>query len=210
MVRGPETTTDQVGDAAIAVARQMASCAVTRKPKAVVETLAAKDLASYKVALGKLSPTLSDCSVRSAAEELRSQRLGMSNAMLVGVLSEAELRRTGNWNVPADGNRVAPDVAGYLYSRADQRVVAETASCLAHVEPGRSAVLVASDPGSAGEAKAFAALLPAIGGCLERNVTLTASRPVLRLAMATALYRRSLEPARAIQPVIEGQRAPGR
>lgn len=190
-VRGPETTEVMPDEAAIAAARAMAGCAIGRKPEDVQQALNAADWRTYILATQKLSPVMSRCAGKVAEDGVTRMQIGFGPPTYFGILSEAWLIKKGMPHLDAVAYTTEAPSFAWLSRNVGDSVVFRLADCLAHKEPERVEALVRSKPLSAQEAAGFASIRPVLPTCLDSNVTLNASKTKLRLALATAIYRRS-------------------
>ena len=185
----------QPTDEALAVGRSMARCAVSQHSDKVKVALAAATVDEFLKATRKIKESLEDCMAYGGRNLADFSRFEFGPSSLAGLLSEAMLARNG---MPAlasakyDANAPKLDqMAGSAASLVQLRL----GECLAMTQPAALGAFVASAPSSPQELAAFQALLPAIPTCLDKNVTLKATRSSLRLASAFALYRRTVEPS---------------
>jgi hypothetical protein len=73
--------------------------------------------------------------------------------------------------------------------------LARFGDCVVRALPAQARALVVSEVDSDSEQRAFAALMPALGGCLVQGSQLSFSRPMLRGVIAESLYRLSIAAA---------------
>lgn len=184
----------QPTDDALARGREMAQCVVSRRPKEVTAALQVSNGEDFRRATQKLDGVLSDCipSGRKSADVIE---FAFAPSALAGLFAEALLNRSGASPLaPAKYDANAPKLDWLAGSTASQ-VQLRLGECLAMVQPASVSAFVRSAPSSPQELSAFQGLLPAIPACLDKNVTLKATRSSLRGTLAFALYRRSIEPA---------------
>jgi len=180
-------------DKAVAVGRDMARCLVAEHPAQVKAALALGDSVMFRLAMIKLRDALGNCMTGSSLDTGAFANMQLSPHALAGLLAEAVFSRE---SVPAlvpakyDPNSRKLD---WIAGSASSLVQLRLGECLSKTQPQGVIALVTSDPSSPNEATAFQALTPYIPGCLDKNVTLTATKSSLRLALAFALYRRSIE-----------------
>ena len=191
--RGPEVTEVMPSDAAITAARAMAKCAVEKRPAEVQAALDAADWRSFILATQELSSTMSRCAGKLAGDGVSQVQFGFGPPTYYGVLSEAWLLQKGMRRLEPTTYAAASPSFAWLSRGARDIVVLRLADCLAHKEPLRVEALVRSAPLSAKEKAGFASINPVLPACLESNVTLSATKTKLRLALATAMYRRSAD-----------------
>ena len=185
-------------DAALANARGMMACAVKKKPVEAAQVLSAIDLTGIATVVRRLMPTLQTCMGKAAEREAGSVELGLSTNMLRALMAEAWMRQKGLPSLaPVAYIHTAPG-SDWLSGNLGQKIVLRMADCLAAKEPYRSEAMLYATPGSPEERAAFSALTPVFSSCLEKNVTLTTNRVGVRLALASAIDRRSRQPAPAI------------
>jgi hypothetical protein len=178
-------------DAAIALARATANCVVGKKPADAQIALNAADWRSFILATQKLAPAMSQCVGKVADDGVSQAELGFSAPTYFGVLAEAWVIRNGMRALEPVAYAADTPSFGWLSRGAADSVVLKLADCLAHKEPQRVEALVRSKPLSDQEAAGFASIRPVLPTCLDSNVTLSASKSKLRLALATAIYKRS-------------------
>ena len=188
-----ETTSVASTDAALSRARTTAGCAVAAKPADVQLLLSSQDRASFELAAQRLSDTLGKCAIKGTDRTTSEVRFSFGGSTYYGLLSEAWLMKRGMKHVDPAQYDPASQSAQWLAVDESDWVLLRLADCLAHREPARVEFLARSAPGSLQEAEGFAGIQPILGGCLDSNVTLNATKSKLRLALAGALYRRSLE-----------------
>ena len=155
--------------------------------------LDSRSAAQYAAALARLQPTFNNCATASIRRGDAALTVNTNTAL--GLLAEAWFKTQ-----PAPSlvpTTYVPGTSAADWDNVEQAglVVRRLATCLAATKPGLITPLMAASPGSGDEGTAFAALGPAIPSCLEGGVTLSTSRPSLRLALAAALYRRAYVPA---------------
>jgi hypothetical protein len=95
--------------------------------------------------------------------------------------------------MPVKYNANAPKL-DWMASSGGSLVELRLGECLAETQPNAVGALVGSAASTPQELTAFQALIPYIPSCLDKNVTLKATRSSLRLALAFALYRRTIQP----------------
>lgn len=190
---GPEI---QPTDKAIAVGREMARCAVGRKPDRVRAALDVHDRNEFLTAFNRFSDTVADCFSLSGGAELAVQP-----SALAGMFAEAWFARSGTPTLAASKYDPNAPKLDFMANGPASLVQLRLAECLSSREPDAVKAFVSVKPGSAEEDAAFGAIIPLIPACLDKNVTLKATRSALRLAMAYALYRRMLEPSAAAEAV---------
>jgi hypothetical protein len=194
----PVTGTEvQPTDEAVATGRKMAKCVVSQRPNDVKVALRTTTSEAFDKAVDRFDGTLGDCMIYGGKKLADAAHFEFARSALAGLLAEALLARDGMpMLAPAKYDANAPKLDWIAGSQASL-VQLRLGECLAQTQPAPVSTLVRSTPGSPQEASAFQALVPAIPACLDKNVTLKATRSSLRLALALALYRRSIAPATA-------------
>jgi len=180
-------------DSALKSARIMAACVFKYRPAEVQGLLASENLQAFQTSYKRFKYVIEHCLGAAADADVSTISLTFGTDTMMGVLAEASLLRAPIPAVPAVPLASAPDIAWIRDDRAGQ-VVLNLASCLAATQPASVAALLATRPDSPQEAANFSALAPAIGPCLESNVTLHTKRAPLRVYLALAYYRRLLDP----------------
>ena len=196
---GPTSQMDvQPTDQAIAVARDTARCLVSQHSSDVKAALAVGAQQDFRRAMLRLRDALGNCMSGSAENDADLSNMELAPNALAGLLAEAMFARE-DIPTPAaakyDANAPKLD---WMAGSAGSLVQLRLGECLAMTQPDAVAAFVRSTPSSPQEMSAFQAVAPAIPACLDKNVTLKATRSSLRLALAFALYRRT------IQPVVTG------
>lgn len=187
----------QPTDHALAIGRDMARCEVSRHPEKIDAALRLSDLDEFNRAARKLYDSLADCMVYGTQNVADVSRFEFAPSALAGLFAEAALTRSGMPALTAGKYDPNAPKLDWLATSDASLVRLRLAECLAQTQPGAAAALVGSAPDSAQELSAFQSLVPAIPACLDRNVTLKATRSSLRLVLAYALYRRTIQPAGA-------------
>jgi len=180
-------------DSALKSARTMAACVLKYRPAEVQGLLASENLQAFGASYKRFKYVIEHCLGAAADADVSTISLTFGTDTMMGVLAEASLLRAPIPALPAVPLASAPDIAWIRDDRAGQ-VVLNLASCLAATQPASVAAVLATRPDSPQEAAGFSALAPAIGPCLERNVTLHTKRAPLRVYLALAFYRRTLDP----------------
>jgi len=158
--------------------RNFAICAANRSPAGARALLTSdRHAASYPEALQRFARGHNDCAPGA--------RLRFGGILLRGGLAEALLRgpiRNGGLArlVAYDPSRPAMN--------ADNQSDA-MALCTVREAPGAVEALLATEPGSAGEGAAAAALTPTMTSCLSTGQRLQANRPGLRALLAISAFR---------------------
>lgn len=195
----PVTGTElQPTDKAVATGRSMAKCVVSQRPDDVRAALQTTNPEAFRSAVARFNGTLGDCLIYGGKKLADAAHFEFAPSALAGLFAEALLARNG---IPAlapakyEANTPKLDwIAGSQASLVQLRL----GECLAQTQPSAVSAFVGSAPSSPQEASAFQALVPAIPACLDKNVTLKATRSSLRLALAFALYRRTMGPAAGV------------
>lgn len=180
-------------DAALKSARATAACVVRSRPRDVEWLLAAKDRQAFETSFRRIKYITEHCLGGTADADVSTVTLSYGDDTMMSVLAEASLVRSPVSALPPVPLASAPDLTWVRADRAGQ-VVLHLASCLAATQPARVAAVLATRPDSPQEAAGFAALVPAIAPCLEKDVTLRAKRAPLRLYLALAYYHRAHDP----------------
>jgi hypothetical protein len=192
----------QPSDAAFAAARAMAGCLVRRRPDDVQAMLGASSVGEFMSARAQAGGTFTRCALATASKDVSVIQMSFTPTNLFGLLAEAWLIRKGHPSLPVVPNSTGATSLDWMASDMGRRVVVRLADCLARREPDRSSALVRSEPLSSSEAAALASVTPLIPSCLEKNVTLATNRNGLRLALAAALYRRTVTEQGSAAPAI--------
>jgi hypothetical protein len=180
-------------DSALKSARTMAGCVLKYRPAEVQGLLASENLQAFQSSFKRFKYVVEHCLGAAADADVSTISLSFGTDTMMGVLAEALLLRAPMPALQAVPLASAPNIGWVRDDRAGQ-VVLNLASCLAATQPASVAAVLATRPDSPQEAASFSALAPAIGPCLERNVTLHTKRAPLRVYMALAFYRRTLDP----------------
>lgn len=196
--RGPASQMEvQPTDDAIAVARSMARCVVSQHSREVKAALMVGAADDFRKATKHLNESLGDCMGYGGKNLADFSNMEVSPGTLAGLLAEAMLVREGMPAlVPGKYEANAPKL-DWLAGSPASLVQLRLGECLSMTQPAPVSAFVASPPSSPQETAAFQGLVPAIPACLDKNVTLKATKSSLRLALAFALYRRTLQPVMA-------------
>ena len=187
----------QPTDQALAVGRSMARCVVSARRKDVETALAVSTADDFTKASRKLFESLGDCMAYSSPIVADVSQFQFGPTSLAGLLAEAMLRNGVSPSLaPAKYDANAPKLDALAGSQASL-VQLRLGECLAQTQPDVVAAFVRSQPASSEEATALQAVVPFVPTCLDKNVTLKATRSSLRLALAFALYRRTIQPVAA-------------
>jgi hypothetical protein len=179
---------------AVAAARDMARCIASRRPKDVQAALAVGTQEDFRRAMRRLGDSLGNCLAYSGTNVADASDMQLASHTMAGLLAEALFAGAGALNLtPAKYNANAPKL-DWMASSPAGLVQLRLAECLAETQPTAVAALVTTKPSSPQEASAFQAIVPSIPACLDKNVTLKATRSSLRIALAFALYRRTIQP----------------
>ena len=187
----------QPAEEALAVGRNMARCEVSRHPNQVKTVLDMPNADEFRRVSRKLYESMADCMAYGGKNLADVSHMELGSSALAGLLAEAMLARSGVVELaPQKYDANAPRLDPMAESQASL-VQLRLAECLTYLQPAQVAAIVRAAPKSNAEQTAFSNLVPAIPTCLDKNVTLKATRSSLRLALAFALYRRTLAPASA-------------
>jgi hypothetical protein len=190
----PVMPVELITDANLAGGRAMADCAVKRDDGRVRRVLQTTDGTQFGVSMQALRSTLDRCITDVTIRNAVGADYSAQPMIMVGLLAEALLEKKGVPSlVPAVVNPDAPQL-DWLATSPAGLVQLRLAECLAARHPSEVAAFVSGAPGSPAELAGFRSLAPHIGTCLDSNVTLSAKRAPLKLAMAYAYYRRTLQP----------------
>jgi len=185
---------------AVRVGRLMAACVTKRRPETVAEILSSRNVDQFNVGLKKLQPTMSPCLVTAAGGDAMMTHLRLAPFDLMGWLAEAALVRAPAPVFETVPIAAVPRAPQWITFHPGRLAMMQIASCLAHTQPERAEAIVWSQPGTPQEAAAFAGIMPFLPACLDKNVTLKASKPSLRHVLATALYQRKINPTPVAPP----------
>ncbi|MFS0736408.1 hypothetical protein ABC347_05095 [Sphingomonas sp. 1P06PA] len=196
---------DQTAEAAMATGRAMARCLVNREEKRVMAALETNDgdpaSNSHFV---RLQPQLTSCLGKSV-EGMGSQvAVNLSRATLRGLLSEAWLRKHAPPVMAEQAFDDAAQARAIRTGNPSRDIVSAMADCLVFTAPAESVQLVTSDPASPAEKVAITALVPSLSSCVPKKVTLKTNRTGIRLALASALYRRTVVAPKAETAMLNG------
>jgi hypothetical protein len=172
--------------AALNMARGVAACVEKSAPEKVDALLGTTESAAFEAAWKPVQNKMSTCFYNRVTWDAN---LRMTNNLVRSLMAEARFRRLGAVTLtPVDYASVV-EGSDWITDDAGAKVVLRTADCVAARKPIEAAALLQTVPDSADEKTRFAALVPALGTCLETGVTLKANRPGMRLALASALDR---------------------
>lgn len=194
----PERIEVQPTDEALFVGRAMARCAVSEHRRDVKFALDVSSVEAFRQATQKFSGSLADCLAYSGKDVAAFSQFQLAPHALAGLLAEALLRQEGiPALLPGTYQANAPQL-DWMAASGGSLAELRLGECLAQTQPSAVAALIGSAPSSPQEQAAFQGLMPFVPACLDKNVTLKATRSSLRLALAFALYRRTIrtEPAR--------------
>ena len=182
----------QPSDKAVAAGRKLAHCAVDRRPETAKAALDASDPQSFRAAASRLNGVMEDC--------LKYGEMALQPSAFAGLLAEAWFDRSGAPSLqPIKYDPNAPKL-DFMANGPASLVQLRLGECLASRHPDEVRGLLSAKPGAADEATALGAVIPLISACLDKNVTLQATRTSLRLPLAYALYRRTLNQPPAAEP----------
>jgi hypothetical protein len=184
----------QPDNAAVTTGRKIAACMVARQPSRVDALLAQTNVAGLQAAWKFLKGPAEGCLFNAVEADAD---LFFSSNMIRSLLAEARFQRTGPARLSAADYSSVVEGSDWVTDNPGSKVVLRTADCVAVRKPSETADLLATPPGGAEERAAFAALVQALGTCLEAGVTLKANRTGMRLALASALDRRTRTTAAA-------------
>ena len=187
-------TTIAPADAAFARGRAVARCVVSGQSADVQSVLASRDEASLEAAAQKLSALLGKCAIKGTDRSTSRVELKLGGSTYYGLLAEAWISKRGLRELSSAPYDPGSEALLWLAKDDSDYVLLRFADCLAHREPARVGSLVRSTPMSTQEAADFAGIQPMLASCLDSKVTLSATKSKLRLALAAALYQRSLDP----------------
>jgi hypothetical protein len=194
----PETIDRGVHETRIAL-QQFARCTVKNRAEAVKKYLL-DDVGQQEIA--KLREKALDASCLQGEIGPDDVELRLSGLSLQGALAEQMMAKQGLLSQPIDISTVAPldhsplDAATLHDFDAASRQMIEAedylfrfGECVVRSNVNDSLALLKSQPESAEETAAFTRLMPAFGGCVERNRTITGDKIGLRAAIAYNYYR---------------------
>lgn len=123
----------------------------------------------------------------------KAKGLNIGSALLAGVMAEALLDSQFQPDVPAE--RLGADPQRQPIGARNELEL--MALCTVLNAPKVSSRLFASEPGSAVEGKALAALKPTVNGCLKKGANMNATPPAMRSLLALAAWRIVTTPKKA-------------
>jgi hypothetical protein len=174
--------------AALTKAREVAACVEKSAPDKVDALLGATDVAAFEAAWRPVKSKMSTCFYNRSETDAH---LRMTNNFVRSLMAEARFRRLGPASLAAIDYTSVVEGSDWITGDAGAKVVLRTADCVAARKPAEAAALLGTMPESAEEKTRFATLVPTLGSCLETGVTLKANRSGMRLALASALDRRT-------------------
>lgn len=173
----------------IALGRKTARCLARTESKRSARFVLAGIDVSAQAAYGPIQGMMENCLGKGTDDRIGAAQF--SRRSLQGLLAEALLVQ----GPPLGLQPVAVDQIAYPADLAaesdDNRVVDAMATCLAYTQPAKAEALVRTEFLSAAEKTAFQEMMPALQGCLNRDVTLKANKAGIRTATALALFRRA-------------------
>jgi len=156
-----------------------AICAANRSPRGAARLLAMDfRTEAYTQALRRFALGHNSCTARRTS-------LRFSGSLFAGGLAEQLLREPIGARPLA--LLVAHDPARPAIEARDETEA--MGLCTVRQAPAETQALLATEPGSAQEAAAAAALTPAITACLTRGQAMRLNRPGMRALLALAAYR---------------------
>lgn len=172
--------------AAREASRQFAVCSVALKPESAARLMAMPMTApEWPRLMNRLATD--DCIAKG---EL-SLPVVLFRSSLYEAFYAKEFRDT-----PAGDLKAAAPIdytAGYSSPLPDEAsniiALAQMGDCVARAETAASHRLLISNPGTTSEAEAFSAIIPRLSGCVPEGQTVRFSKPVVKGAVAEALYR---------------------
>lgn len=186
-------------DQALLNARGMMACTVKRRPALTEQLLDTTDVTHFQKLTTELGPTLQKCAGETGNKDAAKTELKFSSSMMRSLIAEASLAQKGLPALAPIAYVATAPGSEWLTGDPGRRIVLRMADCLSAKEPRKVEAILAAPSGSGPEGAAFSALAPTFPACLEKNVTLTTNRVGLRLALASALDRRSRQPALATE-----------
>lgn len=194
----PETIDRGVHEARV-VLQQFARCTVKARADDVQKYLLA-DVPQKEIA--KLREKVLETNCIQAAIGPDDVALTLIGLTLQGALAEEMLTKQGLLAQPIDVRAVAPlhhsDLDPDDLKKADasgrERMLAEDylfrfGECVVRADVSGSYALLRTQVDSSDEAAAFGRLMPAFGGCVERNRKLTGDKIAIRATIAYNYYR---------------------
>lgn len=170
--------------------RAMARCIYRRKPAIVASALSAANEADFRSRYVLPKDLAGECLAENADDTVDMMALTFSEFDQVGLLSEAALQKTGPRTLAPVPIAIVPRASGWMTSDLGKQVTLQLATCLAYTQPKAVQELVLAKPGTIDEEAGFMSVLPLVAGCLDKNVTLHATKAMLRQSLAIALYQR--------------------
>lgn len=186
----PAASEQQPTQAALAYGRGMATCLWKRYPRSAADLLNSEDVQSFSNSVRQAMHAMQACSSEQM-HDFGTSALALSNSSLRGLVAEARFRHDGFPRLGAINYSSVTVGSDWITTDPGQKVVLRTADCLAATQPERAMALLYAAPDSIEEKSTFSALAPAIPSCLEQGVSLSANRAGMRLALASAIDRRT-------------------
>lgn len=195
---------EQAHAEALRAGRVMASCFAGRRPGTVAEILRSSSHEGFTAAMKKAQVAMGPCLVRAGSSDAGLLQMNFSRFDMMGLLGEAVLVSGPAPSFEAVPVAAVPRAPQWIGRTMGQAVMLQVATCLAYTQPRSAQAVIWAKPGTPQEGAAFGQLVAHLPSCLDKNVTLKASKPALRLALATALYQRKINPAPAVPPSAKG------
>jgi hypothetical protein len=191
---------EQARAEALRAGRVMASCFAGRRPATVTEILNSASGENFAAAMKKSHAVMGPCLVRAGSSDAGMMQMNFSRFDMMGLLAEAAMVRSPAPAFEALPIAAVPRFPQWIAGSMGQAVMLQVATCLAYTQPRSAQAVVWAKPGTPQESAAFGQLVAHLPSCLDKNVTLKATKPALRLALATALYQRKINPAPVVPP----------
>lgn len=180
----------QASAKALQAGRAMARCIYRRKPAIIRSALGATSEADFHARYTIPKSLAGECLIETADDAVGMMALTFSGFDQVALFSEAALQKADSRGLAPIPVAAVPRANDWMTGDLGKQVTLQLATCLVYTQPKAAEELVLSKPGTIDEEAGFMSVLPLVAGCLDKNVTLHATKAMLRQSLAIALYQR--------------------